>query len=89
MEITRTGQRVQPRFSPENRGTVTAINPGHSFRVSYDSHNHRRGQPRMRAVFLWHDCHLFDPAGTEEIRIAESDHIEIPAALAERYGIAA
>lgn len=46
-----TGQRVHLKFSPDTRGTITALGPNGRFRVSWDSIDRPRGRARNRVWF--------------------------------------
>lgn len=47
-----TGQRVHLKFSPDTRGTITALGPNGRFRVSWDSKDRPRGRARSR---FWYE----------------------------------
>jgi hypothetical protein len=81
------GTRVQAKYAPQHRGTVTDVEQGHRFTITYDGHGRLKGEPRARVNFAWIAADLFVPPGTEEIREVEDTRLDIPEALARKYGI--
>ena len=53
-----TQDRVYLRDSPDNTGTISAVD-GIKFVVSWDSHGRKARESRLRLSYLWANARLF------------------------------
>ncbi len=95
MIIDKIGQRVQIKHCPEHTGTISKIEPGHSFVITYDKRDaegalepRKHGEPHVRHRFSMSEAGRFVPEGSVKIRVVpDVERLDIPAALAKKYGI--
>lgn len=66
------GQRVQLKYAPERKGTVTRVSNG-TFAVTFDGHGRKSGVPRQRYSYQWSCASNFEDETFEEVRILEDD----------------